>query len=705
MKKSPYVLTLQDRMRGLFLFSVIIVLLVGIFGYWKIKQFHTHQLEIKRSSTLLQQNLQDNFEATRLLGNIHTNLRHYMQSADMAVLTIIRQDAQTLTQTLPKERQEELAHLQEIINVLAIRMASLDENDDQIAKAEQAISVIMASISQQFPPSLFKQLYPIASRTRGAHHRFYVSSVVAGQSSAIKAGKDQITAVIEEAGKQFDQVAQGLPREQQQKVRELKEAFYWLEESSTTVAAIRLTTVQTEAEIVNAVDKLKDAVAKNSLDRNTTSFSLMENGMDLAQQNILFLAITLVLLALLFFFTSYIISRNMIEPLMDFISLLQNMRRLFTTQRAGGCSDDSYQEQLASFIQKRRDEIGQVAKAIQDMLGNMQAISFFRQTIEADETTSEIYQRLARIFSNRLGLNRFIIYEKLRGHESMEHVYCQPPELAEEIPSFAVANSCRARRTGTIVSSYDDPNICALFPFHDLQEHYCIPMIVGGHVIGVVQFIFAKDLSLDEKRELSEAIAEAKNFIDETLPVLQSKHLASELEEMATKDQLTGLFNRRYLESSLDQLVAGVKRRGTNLGILMCDLDYFKQVNDNYGHDAGDAVLSQLAQVLLNSVRSADLVIRFGGEEFIILLMDCEKGKACDVAETIRQAVENHKFQASGQTLTKTTSIGVAEFPTKNNQGIWEAIKYADVALYKAKENGRNRVEVFEHGMWEENAY
>ncbi len=98
-------------------------------------------------------------------------------------------------------------------------------------------------------------------------------------------------------------------------------------------------------------------------------------------------------------------------------------------------------------------------------------------------------------------------------------------------------------------------------------------------------------------------------------------------------------------------------------------------------------------------------MIRFGGEEFIILLMDCEKGKAIGIAENIRQAVENHKFQTAGQVIQKTTSIGVTEFPSSETQGIWEAIKFADVALYNAKENGRNRVEIFNPSMWEDSSY
>lgn len=698
-------ITLQERMRALILVSIGVVLIVIIFGFWKIRQFNQHHTTIQNSSSKLQHNLQENFTATRTLGNIQANLRLYMQSADAGVLALIRHDALNLKQTMPPELYADISHLQEIINTLAIRMTSLRNNNNQLPQAESSIAKTMAIITQKSPQSLNQQIIPLATQAQVAHHKIYVESIISGQISQIKQGQKQISTIIEDLVKRLHTIAEQLPPDQQALVNKVKDSFYWLDEASGTVAAIRLTTLQSESEIIKTVEKLKNAVTQDSLDRNQTTFTLMQKGMDLAQQNIIFLVSTLVILALLFIITSLIISNKLIQPLVEFVRLLRKLSRMMAGQRQTCTSDDTNLRKLSTFILTRRDEIGEVALAIKDMLAKMQAISFFRQTIEADESTKEIYQRLSRVFIDNLGLDMFVIYEKLQGHDSMEHVYTHPPELTYELPEFAMADNCRAKRTGTIVTSYDDPHICNMYPFPDCLDHYCVPMIVGGHVIGVIQFLFRKEMSDSAKKQVNDRIAEAKNFITETLPVLQSKHLAAEMEEMATTDQLTGLFNRRYLETSLDQIVAGVRRRGTNMGILMCDLDYFKQVNDSYGHDAGDAVLSQLSALLRNGVRNADLVIRFGGEEFLIILMDCAEDKAQDVAENIRKSVENYKFQAMGQTINKTLSIGVGNFPSNETQGIWEAIKFADVALYKAKENGRNRVEVFDPAMWEDSSY
>jgi diguanylate cyclase (GGDEF)-like protein len=123
-------------------------------------------------------------------------------------------------------------------------------------------------------------------------------------------------------------------------------------------------------------------------------------------------------------------------------------------------------------------------------------------------------------------------------------------------------------------------------------------------------------------------------------------------------------------------------------------------VNDTYGHDAGDSVLKGLSKVLRQSVRASDLVIRYGGEEFLIILVNAVGEPADQVAEKIRASVEQMETQVGATTLRKTISIGVADFPSDSDT-FWQAVKFADVALYQAKENGRNRVVRFASDMWE----
>jgi diguanylate cyclase (GGDEF)-like protein len=350
------------------------------------------------------------------------------------------------------------------------------------------------------------------------------------------------------------------------------------------------------------------------------------------------------------------------------------------------------------------DEIGQVASLINILIAKIRMQCNFRRTIEADETAYDIYNRLADLFIHKLELKSFVIYEHRKQKDNMEPVFIWPQELEEYLPDIQPSSKCRAKRTGALVSSIENPKICPVFPWQDAMSHVCIPMMVGGEILGVVQFLFPFVNCAERERKMQQAVHEARQFLQEALPVLKAKRLAQNLKDMATKDSLTGLFNRHYLEMYLDNIVAGIKRRNACLGILMCDLDYFKKVNDEYGHDVGDAVLKKLASILKAHARESDLVIRFGGEEFLVMLVDCEEGESVAVAERIRASVEETVIRMPGIELKKTLSIGVSEFPV-DCAAIWEAIKYADVALYEAKSRGRNQVVRFDKEMWEQASY
>ncbi len=167
---------------------------------------------------------------------------------------------------------------------------------------------------------------------------------------------------------------------------------------------------------------------------------------------------------------------------------------------------------------------------------------------------------------------------------------------------------------------------------------------------------------------------------------------------LAITDNLTGLYNRHYLNTHLDNLLRQAVANAKPLSVLMLDMDHFKSVNDTYGHDVGDKVLKHLGQIILNGSRSVDLVARFGGEEFVVLLPETGKAAAADVAERMRKAVEAFSFLLPEGSFNKTVSIGVATlFEESPPAGLPESagadlLKKADEALYKAKHEGRNRV-------------
>jgi len=335
------------------------------------------------------------------------------------------------------------------------------------------------------------------------------------------------------------------------------------------------------------------------------------------------------------------------------------------------------------------------------MVDGLTKAAHFKQAIEEDETKMEIYQRLSGMLQQDHQIASFSIYELnhqkhqmipivVDGQSGDDCRWCDPQILIRP-------EACRARRTGHKVDGITTPDICYAFRPAEggQQRHICFPIIQSGVVGSVLQLVSTPQ----DQQRLLDLEPYINVYLREAAPVLETKRLMETLREANLRDPMTGLNNRRFLEEYVETLVGNVQRKKTNLAILMLDLDFFKMVNDTYGHDAGDAVLKALAKVLKQSVRASDMVIRYGGEEFLIILQETDRHSADLVAEKIRAAVEKLKTPVAGVVIEKTISIGISDFPTDSDT-FWQAVKYADVALYQAKDTGRNRVVRFEESMW-----
>jgi len=162
--------------------------------------------------------------------------------------------------------------------------------------------------------------------------------------------------------------------------------------------------------------------------------------------------------------------------------------------------------------------------------------------------------------------------------------------------------------------------------------------------------------------------------------------------ELAITDPLTALFNRRYMETHVGTLVEQAAGRGKPLTVLVIDIDYFKSINDSYGHDAGDDVLREFAIRIKKSVRGIDLACRYGGEEFVVLMPETDIAVATLVAERLRRRIASEPFpiQQGARRVEVTISIGIATLGRE--EGAAALLKRADQALYRAKRDGRNRV-------------
>ena len=225
------------------------------------------------------------------------------------------------------------------------------------------------------------------------------------------------------------------------------------------------------------------------------------------------------------------------------------------------------------------------------------------------------------------------------------------------------------------------------WPNSELAEasYICIPMAAQGEMIGVLTLDAVRAIDATE-RGLGIAASEQLAL------ALANLRLQETLRTQSIRDPLTTLFNRRYLEVSLERELARAERRSLPLAVLMLDLDHFKQFNDTYGHDAGDALLTEFAEVLKRTTRSEDIACRYGGEEFTVILLESDADAARNRAEQIRVATAamavEHRHQKLGRV---SVSIGIALFP-QDARTVEDLLRRADTALYQAKNTGRDRI-------------
>ena len=190
------------------------------------------------------------------------------------------------------------------------------------------------------------------------------------------------------------------------------------------------------------------------------------------------------------------------------------------------------------------------------------------------------------------------------------------------------------------------------------------------------------ELYLKQERRLKKIIAKNDAQNKELL------ELNSELERLATRDPMTNVYNRRYFLEAAEKIIKTSIREKQELCAIILDIDHFKKVNDNYGHDVGDKVIISCANTVSSIVRESDIFARFGGEEFVVLFPNTNVDGAKVIAEKIRLTIEATPVES----INITVSIGLARFNAKEIENIDQLIKQADLGLYEAKEGGRNRV-------------
>lgn len=220
-------------------------------------------------------------------------------------------------------------------------------------------------------------------------------------------------------------------------------------------------------------------------------------------------------------------------------------------------------------------------------------------------------------------------------------------------------------------------------------SYLCVPMMALGEVMG----IFHLRKQTPEDQEQMKAIGQFATTVAETMALaLANLKLRETLRSQAIRDSLTGLFNRRYLEETLERELSRSKRADSPLGVIMMDLDHFKEYNDTYGHHAGDELLAALGHTIREHMRREDIACRYGGEEFLLIMPGATLEVAVERAQILNESIR--RLHTQDRALKPITiSAGVAIFPTQGATGL-DVIKAADAAMYRAKEEGRDRVVV-----------
>ena len=225
----------------------------------------------------------------------------------------------------------------------------------------------------------------------------------------------------------------------------------------------------------------------------------------------------------------------------------------------------------------------------------------------------------------------------------------------------------------------------------------CIPVLAHGETLGLLymQFHDADSMALARHR-----LPGVRQLLQLTGMDIASMRLRTKLEQQSIRDPLTNLFNRHFMEVSLERELSLAARRTTTLAVMMLDVDHFKDFNDTHGHAAGDTVLQAVAEVCRNTVRAEDITCRYGGEEFTIILPDISPETACARANSIRKAVAALRVSDGREFYGDVTmSIGIALYPESGTSS--EALlRRADEALYRAKQQGRDQVLLAEEPVY-----
>lgn len=325
-------------------------------------------------------------------------------------------------------------------------------------------------------------------------------------------------------------------------------------------------------------------------------------------------------------------------------------------------------------------------------------LSELGDSLQACQKVEEAYQMSRSALANILGNRPGALYILNPSRDLVESVAiwnnCSTTE-----PVFH-PDDCWGLRRGKLYEGSGGPLPCAHVHFAGAANYLCVPLIAQGETLGV--------LYIEDRASLIASSPEAVQFEQTTLQrrasavaervslALANLKLRELLRNQSIRDPLTGLFNRRYLEESLNRELHRANRTRRSVSLVMLDLDHFKHFNDTFGHQVGDILLKEVANVIKGRVRAGDLACRFGGEEFSLIIAEIDTAGTYRCVDNIRDAIKHLSLHHRGQTLgTITVSAGIATYPA-HGESAEDLVRAADEALYRAKKAGRDCIVVYE---------
>ena len=355
----------------------------------------------------------------------------------------------------------------------------------------------------------------------------------------------------------------------------------------------------------------------------------------------------------------------------------------------------SERREVEAKLQETNQKLKLSLREVEEHNRKMMMLNEMRDLLQSCATFEEAYMIIGKMGEQVLSEETGAVYIANNSQNRVEAAVAWGMDLSE-LDTFAPDDCWALRRGRTHILNSDQNSLELLCPHLKYQppvSALCIPMMAQGDAMGILHIRSSSTTQPSQNQvESTQRIAIA--MADSIVLTLANLKLRTSLREQSIRDPLTGLFNRRYMEATLEREFNRAGRIQRPVGVMMLDLDHFKHFNDTFGHEAGDTLLRELGNFLKQHLRGSDIACRYGGEEFALILPETSLENARGRAEQLRAGIKQLNVQHNGKVLdTVSLSLGIAMFP-EHGPTSQEVLNAADAALYQAKDNGRDQVVV-----------